>query len=91
MDNPEALKKFFNLMLSVLRIVNSVIIKHKSDQTLDLAREFLTENRNSVVGILKRFAGIGGKSIAETIDLNDLVDNITLLISETEFLDVSQS
>jgi nuclear pore complex protein Nup205 len=88
MDNSEALKNFFNLMLSVLRIINSVVLKNQSDQTLAAAREFITENRNSVVGILKRFAAIGGVEVHNTIDLTDLVDNLTLLISATGFLEV---
>ena len=45
MENPEALKKFFDLMLSVLRIINSVVLKNRNDQTQKLALTFLTENR----------------------------------------------
>jgi nuclear pore complex protein Nup205 len=86
--NPEALKRFFELMLSVLRIINSIVLKYQSDQTIKLAQEFLAENRASVVGILKRFAGIGGVEVHESIDLNDLVDNLTVLISATDFLEV---
>jgi nuclear pore complex protein Nup205 len=87
-DNPEALKKFFELMLSVLRIINSIILKYQSDQTIKAAQEFLAENRPSIVGILKRFAGVGGVEIHGSIDLDDLVDNLTLLISATNFLEV---
>jgi nuclear pore complex protein Nup205 len=87
-DNPEALKKFFELMLSVLRIINSIILKYQSDQTIKAAQEFLAENRPSIVGILKRFAGVGGVEIRGSIDLDDLVDNLTLLISATNFLEV---
>ena len=88
MDNPEALKKFFELMLSVLRIVNSIVLKHQSDQTVRSAQEFLAEHRQSTVSILKRFAGVGGLEIHQSIDLGDLVDNLTLLISATCFLEV---
>jgi nuclear pore complex protein Nup205 len=87
-DNPEALKKFFELMLSVLCIVNSIILKYQSDQTIKAAQEFLAENRQSVVGILKRFAGVGGVEVHDSIDLSDLVDNLTLLISATGYLEV---
>lgn len=90
MDNSEALKNFFDLMLSVLRIINSVILKHQSEQTLALAQKFISENRNSIVGTLKRYAAVGGVEIHKTIDLTDLVDNLTLLISATNFLEVSQ-
>lgn len=78
-------------MLSVLRIINSVILKFQSDQTIKAAQEFLAENRPSIVGIFKRFAGVGGVEIHQSIDLNDLVDNLTLLISATGYMDVSTS
>jgi nuclear pore complex protein Nup205 len=89
-DNPEALKKFFDLMLSVLRIINSIILKYQSDQAIKAAQEFLAENRPSIIGILKRFAGVGGVEIHESINLDDLVDNLTLLISATNFLEVCE-
>jgi nuclear pore complex protein Nup205 len=90
-DNPEALKKFFDLMLSILRIINSIILKYQTDQTKQIAQEFLTAYRPSVVGILKRFAGVGGVEFNESIDLSDLVDNLTVLISATGYLEVCSS
>lgn len=89
MDNPEAHRKFFELMLSVLRIVNAIVLNYRTDQTLASSLEFLTENRQSVVGILKRFARVGGINTDGGIDLADLVDNLALLISATDFLAVS--
>jgi nuclear pore complex protein Nup205 len=89
MDNPEAHRKFFDLMLSVLRIVNAVVLNYRTDQTISSSLEFLTENRQSVVGILKRFARVGGINADGGIDLSDLVDNLSLLISATDFLAVS--
>ncbi|KAF2398801.1 hypothetical protein EJ06DRAFT_91734 [Trichodelitschia bisporula] len=87
-ENPDALKKFFDLMLSIIRVINAVVLSrgHSNDRTLKLAREFLTENRQSVVGVFKRHASIGGKSHV-AYDLGDLVDNFTLLISATGFLE----
>jgi nuclear pore complex protein Nup205 len=89
MDNPDAHRKFFELMLSVLRIVNAIVLNYRTDQTLSSSLEFLTENRQSVVGILKRFARVGGINADGGIDLSDLVDNLALLISATDFLAVS--
>jgi nuclear pore complex protein Nup205 len=89
MDNPEAHRKFFDLMLSVLRVVNAIVLNYRTDQTLASSLEFLTENRQSVVGILKRFARVGGINADGGIDLTDLVDNLSLLISATNFLEVS--
>jgi nuclear pore complex protein Nup205 len=91
MDNPEAHRKFFELMLSVLRIVNAIVLNYRTDQTLASSLEFLTENRQSVVGILKRFARVGGINADGGIDLSDLVDNLSLLISATDFLTVGIS
>jgi nuclear pore complex protein Nup205 len=91
LDNPEAHQRFFDLMLSVLRIVNAIVLNYRTDHTLASAREFLMENRQSVVGILKRFARVGGINADGGIDLSDLVDNLSLLISATDFLAVSLS
>jgi hypothetical protein len=76
-------------MVSVLRIINSIILKYQTDQTKQIGQEFLAAYRPSVVGILKRYAGVGGAEFAEAIDLSDLVDNLTLLISATGYLEVS--
>lgn len=75
-------------MLSVLRIINSIILKFQSDQTIKSAQEFVAENRPSIVGILKRFAGVGGVEVHQSIDLSDLVDNLTILISATGYMEV---
>lgn len=89
-ENPEALKKFFDLMLSVLRIINSVVLSRgtQHDQTIKLAREFLRDNRHSMVAVFKRHASIGGIQVDGKIDLADLVDNYTVLVSATEFIQV---
>lgn len=91
MENPNALSNFFDLMLSVLRIINSVVLArgHQNDQTVKLARDFLAENRLSMVSIFKRFARIGGLDVGSKIDLEELVEGFTLLISATGFLEVS--
>ena len=88
MENAEALKKFFELMLSVLRIINSLVLRTRGDQIIKAARSFLAENRHSVVSVLKRHAGVGGLEVGKEIDLGDLVDNLTVLITETGFLEV---
>ena len=89
MENPDALKKFFDLMLAVLRIINSVMLSrgHQNDQTIKMGREFLAENRLSMVAIFKRNANVGGLK-NEKVDLGDLIDQYTLLISATGFLEV---
>jgi len=88
MDNPTALAEFFSLMLAVLSIINAVVLaRGQNDQTVKLARDFLNENRLSMVSVFKRHASVGGLKIDGKIDLGDLVDCYTLLISATGFLE----
>ena len=91
-DNPEALAKYYRLLLFITRIVTSVILARGSqnDHTIECGRTFLAENRTLVVSTLKRQAKIGGVSFDdEGINIEELVDLFTLLISMTTFLDVS--
>lgn len=91
-DNPEALKKYYELLLSVLRIVSSIVLSRgpQNEHTLEQARNFLTKNRHSMVSVFKRQAKIGGVLVADTIDdLDELVDSYTILITMTGFLEVS--
>ena len=91
-DNPDALQKYYDLLLSVVRVVVSVVFVRglHNEQMLGQVRAFLTENRSSIVGIFKRFAKIGGgeatPEIAET--LNDLAKSYTALLTATSFLEV---
>ncbi|KAF2808961.1 uncharacterized protein BDZ99DRAFT_533212 [Mytilinidion resinicola] len=87
-ENPNALKKYFDLMLSVLRIINAAVLSRgpQNDQTLFQAREFLRENRNSMVAVFKRNVKVGGLQDVDT-DLSDLVDCFTVLVSATRFLE----
>ncbi|KAF2190125.1 hypothetical protein K469DRAFT_657840 [Zopfia rhizophila CBS 207.26] len=87
-DDPAALKKYFELMLSVLRVINSAVIARgrQNDQTVFQAREFLKENRHSMVAIFKRSVNVGGMQDIG-VDLNDLVDCYTLLVDTTGFLE----
>ncbi|KAI9790799.1 MAG: hypothetical protein M1816_004757 [Peltula sp. TS41687] len=60
-DNPEALKKYYHLLLSILRIITSVVMSRgpQNQQTLFETRRFLSDNRQTVVTIFKRYAKIG--------------------------------
>lgn len=67
-------------------------------QTITDTRKFLSENRQTIVTIFKRYAKIGGGGAVTRIqtdespgiDLRELVRNFVLLISATDFLDVSR-
>ncbi|KAF1352932.1 hypothetical protein EJ07DRAFT_135148 [Lizonia empirigonia] len=88
-DNPNALKKYYELMLSVLRVISAAVITRgrQNDQTVFQAREFLKENRHSMVAVFKRSVNVGGGDKVETQqDLVDLVDCWTVLVDFTGFL-----
>jgi hypothetical protein len=92
LDNPAALTKFFNLLLSVLRIINAVVLSRgqQNEQTIAEARRFLVDYRPSIVSIFKRNAGIGVQGNEQEIEvLNEIVDQFTLLITFSEYLEVS--
>lgn len=92
MENPDALSNYFDLMLAVLRIVNAVVLSrgNQNDQTVKLARDFLSENRGSMVSVFKRHGRVGGLDVVgKGIDLEELVEGFTLLISACGFLEVS--
>jgi nuclear pore complex protein Nup205 len=95
MDNPKAVQKYHHLLLAALRIIASIVISCgvQNAQALDQARGFLSEYRPLVVATLKRQANIGGfRDIASDDDLkvlDEVVDYFVLLISLTDFLEVS--
>jgi nuclear pore complex protein Nup205 len=99
-ENPSALKLFFEIMLAVLKVIVTVLMARGvgNEQMKALVREFLSENRMSVVAVFKRNAKIGyaGKRASEDEGgdeaegvLGELVDMYSLLISATGWLEVS--
>ena len=91
-DNPEALSKYYRLLLSITRVITAVVLSRgpQNEQTIESAKVFLTENRPLVVSVFKRQAKIGGVSFDDAgVDIEDLVELFMLLITMTGFLDVS--
>jgi nuclear pore complex protein Nup205 len=93
-DNPNALKKYYELMLAVLRVINAAVIARgrQNDQTVFQAREFLKDSRHSMVAIFKRSVNVGaglGQDEKVVKDLVELVDCFTVLVEMTGFLEVS--
>lgn len=91
-DNPGALSEYYKLLLSVLRVIVSVVLGRgtQNEQMLEQARHFLALHRPSMVGIFKRRAKIGAAmdgGLDVTVD--DLVELYVLLVSVTGFLEVS--
>ncbi|KAF1957725.1 hypothetical protein CC80DRAFT_491097 [Byssothecium circinans] len=95
-DNPNSLKKYYELMLSVLRVINAAVIARgrQNDQTVFQARQFLKESRHSMVAIFKRSVHVGaGRGQGEELreDLTELVDCFTVLVDVCGFLEVGFS
>lgn len=93
-DNPDALRKYYDLLLSLLRVIVTAVFSRglHNEQMMQVTRGFLTENRQSMVGIFKRLAKIGGGVAAghqETI--NDLAKGYMALLAATDFLEVSHT
>lgn len=91
-DNPEALSKYYRLLLSITSVVTCVVISRgpHNEQTIDQARWFLDVNRASIVGIFKRESKIGARlpdDAAAYVD--ELVELYVLLFTMTGFLEVS--
>jgi nuclear pore complex protein Nup205 len=90
-DSPNAHKKYFDLLLAVLRIINATILSvgPENDTMITQALEFLSYSRTTMVAIFKRYAKVGGLQVGTDYDLAPLVDAFTLLVSLTGFLNVS--
>lgn len=90
-DNPDALSKYYKLLLSVIQVITSIVLSRGSqnEQTMDQARSFLIENRATIVAVFKRQAKIGAKlPIDMSANVDELVELFTLLITMTGFLEV---
>jgi nuclear pore complex protein Nup205 len=105
-DNSAALKIFFELMLALLKVVAAVLMARgvENEQMKATVREFLSENRTSVVAVFKRNAKIGWGNGTRGVDgvkvataeenamndvLSECVDMYSLLISAAGWLEVS--
>ncbi|RAK99479.1 cullin-4B [Aspergillus ibericus CBS 121593] len=92
-DNPDALRKYYDLLDSVLRVVVAAVFSRglHNEQMLEQTRAFLAENRQSMVGIFKRFAKVGGGGAANHQDaLRQLTKSYMALITATDFLENSR-
>lgn len=91
-DNADALGKYYKLLLCVVRVIVSVVMSRGSQnqQTIDQAKQFLAENRSIIVAVFKRQARIGTAAESFTIDVEELVEFLVLLMTMTGFIDVSQ-
>lgn len=89
-DNPDALQRYYDLLLSVIRLIVYAVFSRGIDneQIKEQTLGFLAENRPCMVGIFKRSAKIGNTSSAHQETLHELVKAFMSLVAATDFLEV---
>lgn len=93
-DNPDALAKYYRLLLFLTRIVACIVLVRgpQNRQSIDSGRSFLQNNRALVVAVYKRQAKIGGVSFDDAgINIEALANLFTLLVAMTDFVKVGQN
>ncbi|OQD74853.1 hypothetical protein PENDEC_c009G04399 [Penicillium decumbens] len=89
-DNPDALRKYYDLLLSVIRVIVSAVFSRgvHNEQIKAQTVAFIAENRPCMVGIFKRFAKIGGGAAADHQGtLCELVKSFMALVAATDYLE----
>lgn len=74
-----------------MRVICAALLSRgaHNEQSLEQGRRFLTENRLSILAVLKKSAGLGtGLKVSEE-SINELAECFMVLINVTGFLDVS--
>ena len=69
-----------------MRLICATILSRGSQNahTLEQGRRFLTENRLSIMAVLKKSAGLGG---GESLNVDELAESFVLLMTVTGFLE----
>jgi nuclear pore complex protein Nup205 len=85
-----ALIKHYDILGALMRVICAAVLSRgaQNHQTLEQGRRFLSENRLSVLAILKRSAGLNNSSDGSQQSIDELAESFLLLISITGFLDV---
>lgn len=74
-----------------MRVICAAIISRgaQNEHTIEQGRSFLSENRLSVLAVLKRSAGLGGGGTILDEVIDDLAESFMVLMSVTSFVEVS--
>ncbi len=90
-EGPNAITKHYRLLAAVMRVICAAVLSRGSQnqQTLEQGRRFLSENRLSILAVLKKSAGLGNTSGISEQSIEELAETFMLLMSVTGFLDVS--
>ncbi|KAF4625380.1 hypothetical protein G7Y89_g12787 [Cudoniella acicularis] len=87
-EGPNAVSKHYSLLAAIMRIICAVLLSRgaQNQQSLELGRRFLAENRLSILAVLKKSAGlVAGVQVSERIE--ELADSFMLLVTFTGFLE----
>ncbi|KAI9801155.1 MAG: hypothetical protein M1825_003429 [Sarcosagium campestre] len=89
MDDPHALRKYYELLLWVTRIVSSTVLSRgaQNQQTIDQAKYFLAENRQLMVTVFKSQAKVGSHDTLTGGVLEGLEEQLLVLVRATNFLE----
>ncbi|KAJ5636079.1 uncharacterized protein N7484_009392 [Penicillium longicatenatum] len=93
-DNPDSLRKFYDLLLSVIRVIVSAVFSRgvHNEQIKAQTRAFIAENRPCMVGVFKRFAKIGGDAPADHQNaLCELVKSFMALVAASDYVEFEES
>ncbi|KAJ5653925.1 hypothetical protein N7490_000928 [Penicillium lividum] len=93
-ENPDSLRKFYDLLLSVIRVIVSAVFSRgvHNEQIKAQTRAFISDNRACMVGVFKRFAKIGGDAPAGHQDaLCELVKAFMALVAASDYLEFEES
>ena len=74
-----------------MRVICAALLSRgtHNEQSLEQGRKFLSDNRLSILAVLKKSAGLGtGQKVSEE-SINELAECFMILINITGFLDVS--
>ncbi|EPS32451.1 hypothetical protein PDE_07411 [Penicillium oxalicum 114-2] len=89
-DNPDALRKYYDLLLCVIRVIVSAVLSRgaHNEQIRMQTRTFISENRPCMVGVFKRFAKIGGRTTSAHHEaLCELVKSFMALVAVADFIE----
>ncbi len=89
-EDPNALAKYYRLLLATLRIITSVVMScgPQNPRTIKEARNFPSQHRQSMTTAFKRHGKIGSVRVEHIGDLDEIVKHYILLITATDFLKV---
>lgn len=90
-DNPAALREFYKLMSSVLKVVVAVVLTKgpNNNATVQQAKRFLQENRASMQAVFKRTSAVKNTAGPPEVEAVEVAEHFARLLIATGFMEVS--